>query len=261
MSARDDPPPTYSKTDAIILRTYDYSETSLVLSMLAREHGRVQALAKGARRPKSTFEGQIDLLAEGQAVLLMRPATGLHLLTEFYCRERHLPLRGSLDRACAAGYAADAAGAASPEGTPQHEIHDLLSQTLSALESADVLAVLPFFQLQLLRHSGYLPNLESCAACGARIDAGDARYSFARRGLTCPDCRDEGPHAVDVSRAAIALILGLARSGPAALGRTHVAPPLASEAILFLARLIAASFEHETRALRSLLSVLRKRRR
>ena len=51
------------KSTAIILRLVEFSETSLVVTLLTRDFGKLTAMAKGARRKKSPFEGALDLLA------------------------------------------------------------------------------------------------------------------------------------------------------------------------------------------------------
>ena len=39
------------KTDAIVIRLVDFSETSCVVTLFSRDYGKIAALAKGARRP------------------------------------------------------------------------------------------------------------------------------------------------------------------------------------------------------------------
>ena len=51
------------KASALVLKLVDFSETSLVVTLFTREFGKVQALAKGGRRPKGPFESALDLLA------------------------------------------------------------------------------------------------------------------------------------------------------------------------------------------------------
>ena len=43
--------------EAYLLHAYPYSETSLILDVFARDHGRVSILARGARRPRSALRG------------------------------------------------------------------------------------------------------------------------------------------------------------------------------------------------------------
>ena len=247
----------YIKSDALILRRSDYSETSIVMLLLTREQGCVSVLAKGARRPRHIFEGEIDLLARGQAVILLRPRASMQILTEFSCRERYLGLRKSRGRTIAAHYAAEVAVDASPEGHGEPEIYDLLDQALGGLEHGDVAAVLSYFQVHLLRLSGYAPNLRECSMCGTPIDAATMAYSFIHRGLTCEQCRFEEDRSTTVSRAAITLIGSLGRGIVSDPARVHIPQALACETVTFLAYVIAASFEHEPRMLQPLLKMVR----
>jgi len=40
---------------AFLLHAYPYSETSLILEVFSRDHGRLAILARGARRPRSAL--------------------------------------------------------------------------------------------------------------------------------------------------------------------------------------------------------------
>ena len=45
---------------AWILHSYPYSETSLILDVLTRDHGRLPLMARGARRPRSALRGVLQ---------------------------------------------------------------------------------------------------------------------------------------------------------------------------------------------------------
>ena len=47
---------------AIVIRRWDFSETSQTVSLFTRDHGIVRGLAKGAKREKGDFSGGLDLL-------------------------------------------------------------------------------------------------------------------------------------------------------------------------------------------------------
>jgi len=247
------PEPRFIKSDAIILRRFDYAETSAIVGLLTREHGRMDALAKGARRAKSIFEGEIDLFARGEAVILVRQSASLHLLTEFACRERYLGLRESPERSAAAHYVASVVGDAYPEGHHEPDIFELTAQTLGALERGEPPAVIAFFQVHLLRLSGLMPNLRECTVCGGAAGKG-AAYDFARVGAVCVDCRRPGDAAVELPGAVVSLIESLARG--VAPDRVHIPPALAREAISFLGRVLAWAFEREPKVLKHLLRTI-----
>ena len=70
------------KTQAIVLKMIEFSETSCIVTLFTEGFGKVGALAKGARRPKGPFEGAIDLLALIRIVFLRKSSEALDLLTE-----------------------------------------------------------------------------------------------------------------------------------------------------------------------------------
>ena len=70
------------KTLAIVVRVVEFSETSCVVTLFTRDFGKIGALAKGARRPKSPFESALDLLAVCRIVFLHKSSESLDLLTE-----------------------------------------------------------------------------------------------------------------------------------------------------------------------------------
>ena len=53
-TARQDQQPVF------VLHTYPFKETSLVVELFSREFGRVAAVAKGARRPRSAMRGMLQ---------------------------------------------------------------------------------------------------------------------------------------------------------------------------------------------------------
>ena len=85
------------KATAIVIRTVEFSETSLVVTLFTREFGKIGALAKGARRLKGPFESALDLLALCRIVFLHKSSDALDLLTEAKLLRRFRPAGRNLD--------------------------------------------------------------------------------------------------------------------------------------------------------------------
>ena len=64
MPDRPQRPPPGLQCEALVWRRYDFRESSRIVVLLSREHGRLQALAKGAHRPNSPLLGRLDFLNE-----------------------------------------------------------------------------------------------------------------------------------------------------------------------------------------------------
>ena len=111
------------KTRAIILRVIEFSETSCVVTLFTEDFGKVGALAKGARRPKSPFEGAIDLLALARIVLIRKSSDSLDLLTEAKLDRRFRAAERSLARLHAGYYVAELASVAAELHMPEERLH------------------------------------------------------------------------------------------------------------------------------------------
>jgi DNA repair protein RecO (recombination protein O) len=167
-----------------VLHTYPYKETSLIVEVFARRHGRAGLLARGARRPRSAMRGlllsfhplQLSWSGSGELGTLRsvewtggHPApAGLGLMCGFYLNELLLRLV--------------------PREDPHERLFDAYAASLERLATAqDPEAVLRAFERRLLEELGYAPMLERDAASGAPIDPA-RRYRYEP---------DRGPVAVN----------------------------------------------------------------
>ena len=76
------------KTDGVVLKAVEWSETSLIVTLFTKEFGKISAIAKGARRLKSPFESALDLLSLSSVVFLKKSGESLDLLTEAKLQRR-----------------------------------------------------------------------------------------------------------------------------------------------------------------------------
>jgi DNA repair protein RecO (recombination protein O) len=72
-----------TKDTAICIRAIDYSETSQILTFFTRDTGKIGAIAKGSKRPKSSFGGPFEIFSYGRIVFAESNKDKLSTLTEF----------------------------------------------------------------------------------------------------------------------------------------------------------------------------------
>lgn len=145
---------------AFVLHQWDWSETSLILDLFTREHGRVAAVAKGAKRPYSQLR---PVLMPFQRLLVAtgRPKTeeGADILT---LRSAEYAGAGAIvpaSRLFSGFYLNELLMKALPRGDPQERLFDAYGDTLASLARSDDEAALRAFELVLLRETGVLPDL------------------------------------------------------------------------------------------------------
>jgi DNA repair protein RecO (recombination protein O) len=155
------------KTDAIVLRIVEFSETSLVVTLFTRLFGKTAAIAKGARRPKSSCEGALDLLTVCRVLLHLKSNENLDLLTEAKLERRFRSGERDLGRLYAGYYVAELLRELTDHHDPHPEVFDLTLATLVALDgNTDVRGCLLRYEIQILRLLGHAPLVDRCADCG-----------------------------------------------------------------------------------------------
>ncbi len=178
-------------TQATVLHSFPYGETSKIVRLATRDYGVVSAIAKGALREKSPFGARLQLMSEGTAQLYMKQSRDLQTLAEFDIERQREDLARDLTRFASASALAELILRFSPQ-EPQPQIYELLTTKLDALADADPRSV-PQVSLGamwlVVCALGFTPSLADCVLDGRPIDAdGKAHFSAADGGYVCKAC-------------------------------------------------------------------------
>ena len=231
------------KTEAVVLRSIRYGEADRVLHLYSATRGRVSAIAKGSRRPRSRFGGRLEpffrldlVLYEGRGELAT--VTGAY---------RRRPPEPALERAGADGGGARLRRGAAPARLRrgQDAAYNLLCRYLALLDGEEStrgdgagdgaagLSTALAFRLKLALAAGFSPELASCARCGEAD--GLVGFSGAAGGVVCAACERGG---FELSPEAHRFMVE-------ALGRPLASAPSASERALRQAeRAVSETLEH-----------------
>jgi DNA repair protein RecO (recombination protein O) len=177
-------------TEAIVLRTYPFGDTSRIVVLLTRDRGKMRAVAKGVRGAKSRMGSSLELFSVIQAVYydkagrdlqLLKSADPLRLHPGLGADPQHLGFGSAALELCDQGVTGEEAGP---------EFFALLADVLERLESAgrDRLGVVfAAFELEAAALLGYRAEFGACRSCGSS-HSGDARFSPPDGGLLCEAC-------------------------------------------------------------------------
>ncbi len=200
---------------ALVTRAVDVTESSTVATLFTREMGKVSALAKGARRLKSAFQGGLDLLGVSDIVLLPKASESLDLLTEAAPVERFPCLRRDLAALYAGYYVAELLTELTDLHDPHPRLFDAARITLRHLGDVGLRPRrVVRFELACLREIGLAPSFDLCCQCGEPTTAErETAFGPASGGVLCPACRPGLPDVVTLDRRTIDLARALASPG------------------------------------------------
>lgn len=182
------------KDTAICVRHWDFSETSQTVGLFTREHGMIRGLAKGSKREKGDFSGGIDVLTRGEVVAIVKSGRDLATLTRWSLDELYPALRTNLAANRAAIYMADLVHHMLTDGDPHPELFDAFADALRVLDdTAQIDAVLLQFQWQVLRETGYQPELHRDAITNQPLPEDGSIMAFSSTaGGVVADTGDRG---------------------------------------------------------------------
>ena len=178
-------------TQATILKTYEYSETSKILRLLTRDLGLSSVIAKGARRPKSRFGGLLEPYTDGIATFYTKEGRELHTLSAFELQRERQSLGRDLLRYAGAGLLTEIAlrFAAS---SADRELFEGLRQGLDRLVDEDVAVetLILTEAWKLIERLGFAPSIDRCSLCNRPTPAEEpAHFDLGGGGLICGSCR------------------------------------------------------------------------
>ena len=202
--------------EALVLRTHPMGEADRIVVLLTREHGRVDGVARGARRLKNRFGASLEPLSRVRAVWRPQPnrdlvrIDGAELLASPYAwlvEPANLEVFARITRLV---------GAVSLPGEANEPLFRLLGAVVDAAPE-----VLPaglgtlelYVQVWLARLEGFWPDLAHCGECGRLLD-GVRLVDAGVSGALCRGCGSRRTGLVVLGPEGLALHALMARQGP-----------------------------------------------
>lgn len=157
---------------AYVLHQFDFRDSSRIVEFLARDHGRIAAVARGVRRAGNRQRG---LLQPFQPLLLSWSGRELGTVTGLEAGGARVPLEG--EAVLAGFYLNELCLRLIATHDPHPDIFALYVAALAELADGNRAAALRRFELGLLDALGYGLNLAADPGTGEAVDP-DARYLF-----------------------------------------------------------------------------------
>ena len=136
------------KTEGIVLKTFDFRETSRIATFLTRDFGKVKGVLKGIRKDPKKFGSSVDNFSLNEIVYYQYRNSDIHLISHCDMKDFFSGLRRDLERMTAASYASELIDTLMPVEDENWQIYDLMQAFLKSLQTTeDVARLVQNFQI------------------------------------------------------------------------------------------------------------------
>jgi len=220
--------PRSLRAEGIILRHREWGEADRLLTIYTRELGKISAIAKGVRKPRSRKGGHLEPFMRSN-LLLARGRT-FYILTQAEAIDIYNTLREDLTLLGIASYMAELTDRFLYDEEENRSLYRILKQSLERLDrSEDPDLVSHYFEIRLLDQVGFRPQLFHCAQCESEIQPEDQFLSPKQGGALCPSCGARADEARPISMQALKYLRHFQRSSFQDAARAQITGRLNAE--------------------------------
>jgi DNA repair protein RecO (recombination protein O) len=175
------------ESEAIVLRTYPFRESDLLVTLFTRLEGKVRGVARAAKKSRRRFGGALEPLTYVKVAYDDRERQELVRLDACEVIDSPLTSEVSYPRAVALGHVAELLDELSPDREANDAVFRLALSVLAQLKGQDIWQPITYFDLWMARLMGYLPDLSECLTCGLALNGSRAYFHALADGLVCPE--------------------------------------------------------------------------
>lgn len=178
------------KTHGFVLNTVPFKESSMFVSLLTKQNGKVKLIAKGVRRPKSRLCGALERFSLDEIIYYRRESKDVYTLSDAVVIQGYDPIRTHPQRVNAAHVLCEFFDKTLPPEEPHTHAFSLMYNFLEALTKAQeeqIKSTTYAFLLRALPDAGVHPRIDSCVRCRAPIAYNNKKvdFSIGAGGVVC----------------------------------------------------------------------------
>jgi DNA repair protein RecO (recombination protein O) len=254
MSARES-----HKACGYFLKSLSYGESDLIVTFYSREYGKLKGIAKGAKRSKKRFANVFEPFSLTSIIFSRKNRDMLAFIESCDIVDHYASIRQDLEKTLTACYFMDLIDHFSPEGKASEELFALLTDYLSMLTRDNISdAMIRFFEMRLLKISGFEPSLSACIRCKTPVTNGSYYYFYPQEGgIACASCARPQRYDQPVSAGTLRTLLLGREMDIDKMKRVCLPEPLAVESRNILCGFISQILGKEVKSLKVMEQVRR----
>lgn len=143
-------------TEAIIFKSVDYQESSKIVTMFSREHGKIALMVRGVKKPKSKFSALIEIGNILDVVYYYKSSRSVQILSEASYATKNKNLRSDFEKMATMTSAIELINQLLHENEVNEPLFDFTKNMLCWLDSADIHPpkLFPYLQIRLAELTG-----------------------------------------------------------------------------------------------------------
>ncbi len=241
-----------------VLGATNYAEADKIVQLYTLQLGRVRAIVKGIRKPKSKLASSIDLFTESAFSLHKKASGTLYVLIQAKVLNGYSDLKKDFQTITVLQVFSEVLSQAMPEAESHPEVYALLKETLGAMRenAKDSEALLTAFTLKLLDLLGYPLELENCAECGEPLERKKAFLIPHRGGALCENCCSSGPARLKVTPMSLEVLKKLKSLSMAKIHIVKLKSEFSRELFLTVSEYLQRTMERPFKTIEYYLKVL-----
>jgi DNA repair protein RecO (recombination protein O) len=189
------------KTEAIVIKTLKYHETSKIATLYTKRFGKISIIAKGIRKTDSKYGGIIETINLISAIFYYKSGKNVHLLKECDIVNSFNDVRSDLNKTAVAYAILELLNYTIVEEEENEKIYNLLVNVINIMSEVkkNVINLYWYFALKLLCELGFTINFSKCVKCNREDLLNKVYFIIDEGGLVCKDCSRTKDTDFDIS--------------------------------------------------------------
>ena len=176
-----------TKTEGIVIKEFRFKETSKILTIFTKKHGKVHAMARGAYKPKSQLIANTQPFSYNDYYFFK--GRNFYYINQADIIDSFYPIRENMNRVMYGSYLLELVDLSILEEEENQKLFLLLRKGLMVLSrlNKDFLKFILAYELKYISFLGYKPYLDRCVVCGRR-EFDNFKFSIEHGGIICSNC-------------------------------------------------------------------------
>jgi DNA repair protein RecO (recombination protein O) len=238
-------------TEAVVLKSMKYRETSRIVTLYSRQFGKFALIAKGARERNNRFGAALIAMSHVTAVVYKKENRDLQFLSQCDVIDSYRHISEDMERLATGMSVVELVDAVTHSEEENPQLFGLLLHTLHTVNTAprNVVNALYAFEVRLLDILGFRPNFLTCFNCGSPINENTvgkagAELKVSSGGILCSECSTRGMGVDAVSAGSVKMLQHLQEaSDPSSVTRITMSAQMRNEVAATMRRCLQSHIE------------------